>query len=457
MLGRAGGRPLRYALKLLLIGALVTLAGSSTRAQERTELGAPAQMKVYIETQKRFVEDIEKFAAEHAAKDSPEYWAIIEHNLHYFGGFEPKRGERRFDAPLATNSGAVPAPPLNASHEAEIAAYFAELKDGSRIFGGRPAPLGQFDEVVSLARPVCETQSGTYNCTPAEVAAGKAKLSGFDSFCSGTLVAEDTVLTAAHCLCSDDTPIDTMSVVVVFGGDIRSLTGVKAAYKIDEAHIKAADDSKNVTSAEHAQLCANAHANGDGRWSGRDVAMVTLQRERLTAGQSGRIGTDENHKPPLAAIAAPSLLFGFGKPSARQEVVLAGFGKTEANVVGVKYFATAEIRDYVCSAPNASWCSAGKELLAVGGAPKQATARVDSCAGDSGGPVFLLDGANQRYLIASTSRGAGLEMKSAFGPYGCGIGGTYSLVSPRVIRWLNIANEKSLRICSAPGACVTLK
>jgi len=116
----------------------------------------------------------------------------------------------------------------------------------------------------------------------------------------------------------------------------------------------------------------------------------------------------------------PFNLFGFG-------CTRAGLPDCPTSMIGQKRTALA-FQAADCAVTTARGCQPTEFLLW-----NDATSVVDSCAGDSGGPVLLMpkqeDAVGYR-LVGLTSR--------AFSPVGeCGPGGIYTkLTTPRVIAWL---------------------
>jgi V8-like Glu-specific endopeptidase len=230
-------------------------------------------------------------------------------------------------------------------------------------------------------------------------------------FCSGIAVAADRVLTAGHCGCA---PRD--SYVVRFPNEA---VGTKGQYGFGEPYRLAADpvlfpryDCSNTFSAQ----------------PGRDLAILYLDRASLVI-----------DIPPVAPMVDPF-------KDAAKRAFIAGYGRTERGdfprgLLGA--FST--LQDPFCVRGSAfgSACAMFREFV-LSDLVNAAALGVDTCDGDSGGPVYWFgavktkDGTEQihRFLIGITSRA--LSGVPQFGATGCGGGGIYTAVGQvNVLVWLS--------------------
>jgi secreted trypsin-like serine protease len=232
----------------------------------------------------------------------------------------------------------------------------------SDVVGGSTVPRGRWPDVVAVL--------------------------GRDGMCSGTLVAQDVVLTAGHCV--EIHPYE----VIVDTIDYASPGG------------------------EHIPVSwARAYPNWEQRY---DVAVVMLSRSATTA------------KPRIVTSACTTrALVDIGT-----EVQIAGFGLATATAVDNNTRlrqATVPIIDPTCMldpACNPAIAPHG-EFMAGGHG-------VDSCFGDSGGPVYLdtKDG-HGHALVGVVSRGLALPAAP------CGNGGVYVRVD-KVISWIQSVTGRTL-------------
>jgi len=194
--------------------------------------------------------------------------------------------------------------------------------------------------------------------------------------CSGTLIAADAVLTAAHCACKG-TPTQ-----VVFGSDLNSNT-----------RFTVRSFSRMVTGCTEAE------------WLNGDVAIAFL---------NGRTSIDPMAIADLSWLRQPGSL------------LIAGFGKREGGGSGEKRKAEVPIITPNCENPDPPvyGCSRGRETVAGG------RSEPDTCGGDSGGPAILTRPDSKMYVAATTSR----AVRNATRP--CGDGGIYVRLDGEALKWI---------------------
>jgi hypothetical protein len=206
------------------------------------------------------------------------------------------------------------------------------------------------------------------------------------ALCSGVLIDETTVVTAAHCFCRGDEPK-----LIVFGPSMN-LTEAKVV-KVNAARSKP-------------KAACEAYADGD-------VGVVGL--------------ADKAQIAPMK-IAGPELI------AAAKSVRIVGFGLTEKGTSGAKLMVDVPIASHTCEGTsergtdaNVFGCYPDAEMVAS----TPLTSR-DSCNGDSGGGAFVQSTNGDWLLAAVVSRG--IQGTSA---RPCGDGGIYARVDgTRVRDWL---------------------
>lgn len=209
--------------------------------------------------------------------------------------------------------------------------------------------------------------------------------------CSGTLIAPDRVLTAAHCLCAAD-HFEVRFGAFAFLGSPR---------KIAEAD----------RLRPQGQGCPVDYKRGD-------IAILRLQSDA-----------------PLDIVPASVINDSRDWPQTNLQFEVVGYGLTEEGAAGQRRRAVVGVARSRCN-PSAdplaeeSNCVADQEMILgeVGG-------KVDTCNGDSGGPAFLpvlsrATSGTRRRIVGVTSRGlAGQSLT-------CGDGGIYVRVDGAVGEWI---------------------
>lgn len=193
--------------------------------------------------------------------------------------------------------------------------------------------------------------------------------------CTGSLVAPQVVVCAAHCLVEEN-------------GESVQAKNVYVGLNVNEV------DTRNQYNVR-AQF---AHPNYNAANNQNDISVLILDQ------------------PISSSVATPYRIADEQLIGSHDVVTLAGFGYTHLGEIGKKFFVEVP---YVTNGCGSFGCIEGSEFVA--GNKERAR---DSCNGDSGGPAFIKSGSNL-VLAGVTSRAiAGATVDPATGKV-CGDGGVY--------------------------------
>lgn len=265
---------------------------------------------------------------------------------------------------------------------AGLLSLFSVAPASAQIVGGQAADPGQWPFFVAFRAVKVETQTMQY-------------------FCGGSLIAEDWVVTAAHCVVSLEGG----------GGQFRTTRGRNAGGVVEA--VVSPVDIRNVRSTQVYQVARIVvhpeYRSAPGQ--PHDIALV-------------RLGRGAAPPPPVIELAAQEWRTGAG--AWRFEA--AGFGATEEGA-GLEYDRLQS--RYIVSAGSVRLMAA--ELYALEerrcaqayadyDAPSQLCFGIagggrDSCQGDSGGPLVARLNDQRSVLIGIVSFGRGCARADAPGVY----------------------------------------
>jgi trypsin len=244
-----------------------------------------------------------------------------------------------------------------------------------RIWGGRRAPVGSFPDAVAVR--------------------------GSGALCSGTLIAPNVILTAAHCHCGG------VNSEAIFGETIRNSTETIPI-----------DRSQSLIACEE-------------RLRQGDLAVMFLRRPSNAAPRRFANSDWIDGAPQIRIVGFGRTENPEGEPSGTKRIVDVPVASNSCT--GAIQSGTNRIRDEVYYD-----CQPSKELVA--GAPMLDR---DSCNGDSGGGAYITGPDGELFLAAVTSRAVDRS-----GLRRCGDGGIYVRVDGEALRWLN-SLSKGIQIGSS--------
>jgi hypothetical protein len=398
---------MRIAFRKALLGiaALLAINAASPRtlAQEAPGVGQLLDAQ-QAQLQRDFVKRLRAHALAAGKKGTPRYNAIIREGLTRLGAGLGQLTRGEFSDLRSIPPETIVAKPLaldrRANFTRELDSLLAAAEAGTRVIGGTPATsIRHFSETVAL-----ESE---------------------DSACTGVYIAAGAVLTAAHCVCDlklrrGDSKDGKL---IVFGSAIRDAIAKKVQIETDltELFDSSYCESRNTPQA----VCKT------------DLAVVRFTEPTPTF--AGVVP----FTPQPAKIAR---VVDFSATLARPEgpYVVVGFGATRVPGYGPYPIASSQGKNFgfvpkqqTCTTPPAAACSPasaepycfrGREIVLF-----DQRRSVDTCNGDSGGPVFIREegASGGTRLLGITSRSASRQVE-------CGAGGIYTFVqTDRVLKaWL---------------------
>jgi secreted trypsin-like serine protease len=239
-------------------------------------------------------------------------------------------------------------------------------------------------------------------------------------FCTGTLIAPNVVVTAAHCVTDYDWATHSVSNTST-PEELMVVAGVVDAWAPADEFVY---DVVDVIVHEGYHTVPSYHPTSLG--SDHDIAILVLAEAVV----------DENVAPvnilPMSDVDT--------KLTLGTELLISGYGTTDPQ---------GEVFGGVNYSVNALSGEMTNNEIIVGGPGANGMGAADSCYGDSGGPVYHMGLDGEIFLIGATSRGADPST------YECGFGGIYTLV-PAYVDWIEEVTGGAYTAPVATEAAATL-
>lgn len=271
----------------------------------------------------------------------------------------------------------------------------------ARIIGGRPA-TSDYDFFVSIM-------------TQYEWAAGQYH---WNSFCGGSYIGDNTVVTAAHCVtdASGNVPLSNFTLLI---GDYSD--AMQAEYCSDDP-----SDYDCIT-RDSKELCVPGyHYTGFIAYTGDESNLITVSPSNITVHENYDPVILENDialihlnsAPANTPVNLPTVDEFQSAAQSSSQVRVIGHGDVISDTNSSTFEQSSELLEVDITARTDAICTtvygsgySSESMICAGDAGK------DSCQGDSGGPL-ITSGASPHVLLGIVSKGAAQCGKAGtFGVY----------------------------------------